>query len=90
MDIPPVASRDEWLAARKDLLAQEKQASHVKDALDAARRALPMIEIDKEYSFAGPEGQAGLCRPGRRANRRAAARHAAMSAGMAAMLLAML
>ena len=54
MDIPPVASRDEWLAARKDLLAQEKQASHAKDVLDAARRALPMIEIDKEYSFAGP------------------------------------
>jgi hypothetical protein len=58
--------------------------------LDAARRALPMIEIDKEYSFAGPAGQAGLCGPGRRANRGAAACHPAMSAGMAAMLLAML
>jgi predicted dithiol-disulfide oxidoreductase (DUF899 family) len=60
MDNPRVVSQDEWLAARKELLAQEKQASHAKDVLDAARRALPMVEIDKKYSFAGPEGQAGL------------------------------
>ena len=60
MDIPRVATPDEWLAARKDLLAQEKQASRAKDALDAARRALPMVEIDKKYVFTGPEGQAGL------------------------------
>jgi len=60
MDVPRVVSRDEWLAARKHLLAQEKQASHAKDVLDAARRALPMVEINKKYSFAGPDGQAGL------------------------------
>jgi len=60
MDVPRVVSRDEWLAARKHLLAQEKQASHAKDVLDAARRALPMVEINKKYSFAGPDGQTGL------------------------------
>jgi predicted dithiol-disulfide oxidoreductase (DUF899 family) len=60
MDSPRVVSQEEWLAARKDLLAKEKEASHAKDALDAARRALPMVEIDKKYSFAGPDGAAGL------------------------------
>jgi predicted dithiol-disulfide oxidoreductase (DUF899 family) len=60
MDSPRVVSQDEWLVARKDLLAREKEASHAKDALDAARRALPMVEIGKKYSLAGPDGQAGL------------------------------
>jgi len=60
MDIPRVVSQDEWLAARKDLLAHEKQASRAKDALDARRRALPMVEVGKKYVFAGPDGPAGL------------------------------
>jgi predicted dithiol-disulfide oxidoreductase (DUF899 family) len=60
MDSPRVVSRDEWLAARTDLLAQEKEASRAKDALDARRRALPMVEVDKKYVFAGPDGAAGL------------------------------
>ncbi len=60
MNTPQVVSRDEWLAARKDLLAQEKEATRVKDALDARRRTLPMVEIDKTYQFAGPEGIVGL------------------------------
>ena len=60
MDGPRVVSQEEWLAARKDLLAKEKEASHAKDALDAARRALPMVDIDKKYVFAGPDGAAGL------------------------------
>jgi predicted dithiol-disulfide oxidoreductase (DUF899 family) len=60
MDSPRVVSQDEWLAARKDLLAKEKEASRAKDALDAARRALPMAEIGKKYVFAGPDGAAGL------------------------------
>jgi predicted dithiol-disulfide oxidoreductase (DUF899 family) len=60
MNIPRVASQDEWLAGRKDLLAQEKAASRAKDALDAARRALPMVEISKNYVFAGSGGQADL------------------------------
>ena len=60
MDSPRVVSQQEWLAARKDLLAREKEASHAKDALDAARRALPMAEVGKKYVFAGPDGAAGL------------------------------
>jgi hypothetical protein len=60
MDRPQVVSRDEWLAARKELLAREKEATRVKDAVDTRRRALPMAEVDKDYVFAGPGGQAGL------------------------------
>jgi predicted dithiol-disulfide oxidoreductase (DUF899 family) len=60
MDRPQVVSRDEWLAARKDLLSREKVATEAKDEVDARRRALPMVEIAKKYAFAGPGGQAGL------------------------------
>jgi predicted dithiol-disulfide oxidoreductase (DUF899 family) len=60
MDRTNVVSRGEWLAARRDLLAREKEASRVKDAVDAARRALPMVAVGKQYVFAGPGGPAGL------------------------------
>jgi predicted dithiol-disulfide oxidoreductase (DUF899 family) len=59
-DIPRVVSSGEWLAARKDLLAREKEATHAKDAVDAARRALPMTEVTKDYTFTGPDGQVSL------------------------------
>jgi predicted dithiol-disulfide oxidoreductase (DUF899 family) len=61
MAFPEVTSRDEWLVARRDLLAAEKEATRARDALNARRRALPMVEIDKEYVFEGPDGgKAGL------------------------------
>jgi predicted dithiol-disulfide oxidoreductase (DUF899 family) len=60
MDGPRVVSHDEWLAARTQLLALEKEASRAKDALDSARRALPMVGVGKKYVFAGPGGAAGL------------------------------
>jgi len=60
MDIPRVVSPAEWLAARKDLLAREKEATHAKDAVDTARRELPMTEVTKDYTFTGPGGQASL------------------------------
>jgi predicted dithiol-disulfide oxidoreductase (DUF899 family) len=60
MTLPQIATRDEWLAARKELLAREKDATHARDALNAQRRALPMVKIDKEYLFDGPSGKASL------------------------------
>jgi predicted dithiol-disulfide oxidoreductase (DUF899 family) len=57
---PHVVSREDWLAARIELLAQEKEATRARDALNAARRGLPIVEIDKEYVFRGPEGEARL------------------------------
>jgi predicted dithiol-disulfide oxidoreductase (DUF899 family) len=60
MDGPRVVSRDEWLAARRELLAKEKAATHARDELSASRRALPMVEIDKKYLFIGPDGEVSL------------------------------
>ena len=60
MTLPQIASREEWLAARKDLLAKEKELTRARDALSAERRHLPMVEIDKDYRFEGPQGEVGL------------------------------
>lgn len=60
MNLPRVVSRDEWLAAREELLAKEKAATQALDALAAERRRLPMVELDKQYVFNGPEGKASL------------------------------
>jgi predicted dithiol-disulfide oxidoreductase (DUF899 family) len=60
MTLPPVVSRDEWLVARKELLAKEKEQTRRRDALNAERRMLPMVEITKEYVFAGPHGEVTL------------------------------
>lgn len=54
------ASREAWLVARKELLAREKQFTRERDALSAARRALPRVRIDKPYVFAGPDGERTL------------------------------
>src|SRR5215203_5581570 len=59
-NLPRVVSRDEWLAARKDLLAREKKFTKQRDAMNAERRKLPMVRIEKEHVFEGPEGKASL------------------------------
>jgi predicted dithiol-disulfide oxidoreductase (DUF899 family) len=60
MSLPQVASRDEWLVARKELLAKEKELTRQRDALNAERRRLPMVKIAKDYVFEGPGGKASL------------------------------
>jgi predicted dithiol-disulfide oxidoreductase (DUF899 family) len=60
MYLPKVTSRQEWLQARKRLLAKEKEATRARDALRAERQALPMVEVEKDYAFEGPDGEAGL------------------------------
>jgi predicted dithiol-disulfide oxidoreductase (DUF899 family) len=60
VDVPNVVSRDEWRTARLELLAKEKESSRVIDGLAAQRRALPMVRIEKDYRFEGPQGNAGL------------------------------
>lgn len=57
---PETVTRDEWLVARKELLTSEKEAVRAKDALNIRRRRLPMVRIDKEYRFDGPDGPVGL------------------------------
>ena len=56
MSLPRIATRDEWLAARKDLLNKEKDLTRKRDALNIERRNLPMVEITKDYVFDGPNG----------------------------------
>jgi len=60
MAFPDVVTREEWLEARTRLLVKEKQATRERDALNAERRRLPMVAVDKEYVFEGPDGKATL------------------------------
>jgi predicted dithiol-disulfide oxidoreductase (DUF899 family) len=60
MSLPKVVSRDEWLASRKELLAEEKALTRARDALNSRRRHLPMVLIEKPYEFEGPEGKLSL------------------------------
>jgi predicted dithiol-disulfide oxidoreductase (DUF899 family) len=57
---PEIVSRDEWLAARKKHLTHEKELTRQRDHLHAERRRLPMVKIEKEYLFDGPEGKRTL------------------------------
>ncbi|PZS23670.1 MAG: DUF899 domain-containing protein [Pseudonocardiales bacterium] len=57
---PELVSREQWLTARRELLVREKEATRARDELSAARRALPMVELDSEYMFDGPAGPMGL------------------------------
>src|SRR5581483_10080830 len=60
MNLPEIVSRDEWLAARKQLLDEEKALSRQRDAVNAQRRRLPMVKVDKPYVFEGRDGKGSL------------------------------
>ena len=60
MSLPKVVSRDEWLSARKELLAEEKAMTRARDALNVKRRLLPMVRVEKDYVFHGADGKVGL------------------------------
>jgi predicted dithiol-disulfide oxidoreductase (DUF899 family) len=60
MSLPEITSREQWLRARKALLEREKELTRARDALNADRRRLPMVRIEKEYVFEGPGGRVGL------------------------------
>ena len=53
-------SRDEWIAARKELLRKEKEFTRLRDQLSAERRALPWVKVEKSYVFDGPDGKETL------------------------------
>jgi predicted dithiol-disulfide oxidoreductase (DUF899 family) len=53
----PVVTLDAWLAARRSLLAEEKELTRLRDALSRKRRDLPWVKIVKDYRFDGPEGE---------------------------------
>jgi predicted dithiol-disulfide oxidoreductase (DUF899 family) len=57
---PTIVSREDWLTARKALLAKELEMTHALDALRAERRRLPWVKIEKSYVFDGPDGKCTL------------------------------
>ncbi|HEX9292865.1 MAG TPA: DUF899 domain-containing protein [Gemmatimonadales bacterium] len=60
MPKPKIVSRDEWTTARKRLLVKEKELTRQRDAVSAERRALPMVALEKDYVFEGPDGRRTL------------------------------
>ena len=60
MDDPRVVSPQEWRAARVELLAAEKELTRHRDAVNALRRGLPMVEVEVDYLFNGPDGDTSL------------------------------
>jgi predicted dithiol-disulfide oxidoreductase (DUF899 family) len=56
----PVVSPDEWLAARKRLLAKEKDFTRLRDELSRERRELPWVKVEKKYVFDTPSGKQTL------------------------------
>jgi predicted dithiol-disulfide oxidoreductase (DUF899 family) len=57
-----VVSRKDWLDARKALLARERELTHLRDRLNAERRALPWVKVEEDYIFDAPEGRTTLAR----------------------------
>jgi predicted dithiol-disulfide oxidoreductase (DUF899 family) len=60
MALPEVVAREQWLEARLRLLTEEKNETRRRDALNTERRMLPMVRVEKEYVFEGPQGPATL------------------------------
>src|SRR5258705_1592785 len=57
---PPIVSRDQWLSERKKLLAHEKELTRQYDRVNAERRRLPMVRVEKNYLFESPGGEQSL------------------------------
>jgi predicted dithiol-disulfide oxidoreductase (DUF899 family) len=60
MKMPPIVSSKEWEAARQQLLVKEKELTHARDAMAAARRRMPWLAVNKSYEFDGPKGKLSL------------------------------
>jgi len=52
----PIVSREEWQKARLELLARERELTHLRDRLSEQRRALPWVRVEKDYVFDGADG----------------------------------
>ena len=60
MIMPPTVSPRQWRAAREELLVEEKELTHARDALAAKRRRMPRMAVENDYEFEGPNGPATL------------------------------
>ena len=57
---PKIVGQDEWLSIRKVLLKHEKEYTQHRDRLNAERRRLPMVKLEKDYRFDGTNGSVKL------------------------------
>lgn len=57
---PPIASQGEWLDLRLKLLDEEKAVTKAYDRVNAMRRRLPMVKVEKSYALRGAEGEQSL------------------------------
>ena len=60
MTTKKVVSHEEWIEARRQHLAREKELTRLRDQLSQERRALPWEKVEKPYVFDGPKGQESL------------------------------
>ncbi|MFI5974459.1 DUF899 domain-containing protein [Streptomyces sp. NPDC051452] len=60
MSLPEIVTREEWRAAREELLRKEEAVRRAREVLGAERQRLPMVEVDSEYVFEGGDGKATL------------------------------
>jgi len=59
-DKPQVATREQWLTARLELLKEEKELTRRSDEIARKRQTLPWVPITKSYRFDTDEGKASL------------------------------
>ena len=62
-----IGTREEWLAAREELLKREKEHTRLGDEIAQARRDLPWVRVEKDYRFATDDGEKITRRAVRRA-----------------------
>ena len=55
-----IVTRDEWTAARKQLLEKEKELTRMLDEVNQKRREMPWVKVEKEYVFDTPQGKKTL------------------------------
>lgn len=60
MPLPEITSPERWRAARVALLEEEKALTRARDELNRKRRELPMVRVEEDYTFTGPDGPASL------------------------------
>jgi predicted dithiol-disulfide oxidoreductase (DUF899 family) len=60
MTVHKVGTREEWLAAREQLLLREKEHTRLGDEIAQQRRDLPWVPVDKEYRFDTEDGEKTL------------------------------
>ena len=55
-----IGTREEWLAAREELLKREKEHTRLGDEIAQARRDLPWVRVEKDYRFETDDGEKSL------------------------------